>query len=492
MQQNAVTVTNLAHIPKRYLGKSGVVELKTQLTVYPRTFKDEFKEVASYEESETTIGIPEVYARSNFPHFSFTNKKSNGLPQQGKYPTPDPNHPKAPKDQAYYLKLVYTYLKENEFLFFKADTGVGKTFISLNAAIKLGRRTIIIVPKSDLAKQWYEDLTKTIGVPEEVVCIYDKDNKKTEGKDFVIATIQSMHKGLEDKEFYASFGTIILDELHNFAAEQFSKTLKMFTAKYRLGLTATEKRGDGAQDVYLVHFGHHVIEAKLKPLPIHVTAIIHNGVKTACYPKKYNGQIVEWVELTKAGQIARMVADKSRFDMIIALITKQYELGHNILVTGDHVMYLQHIVKALRDKGIENSHYFVGQYYDLDPLPSLQNLGKLAKYSKNKKTMDPKEKKQILSHGRVICATYGVFKEGVSETRLNVGIDVTPISTAEQVNGRVRRMHKGKDCAFWFTIVDGQNDFALRSYKARLQEYMRLAETVKEYDCDTGTINKLK
>jgi hypothetical protein len=206
----------------------------------------------------------------------------------------------------------------------------------------------------------------------------------------------------------------------------------------------------------------------------------------------YNGKIIDWIEAKRSSQIAKMVSSKSRFDMIIALITKQYNKGHNILVLGDHVLYLQHIVKTLRDSGISNSHYFVGQYYDMDPLPPLEKLGKLEKFAKYKKTMKSDVKKDILRNARVLCATYGTFKEGISETRLDMGIDVTPRSDFEQSGGRVRRIHEGKTCSYWYSIVDTQNAFASRAYNSRLEEYMRLAETVKIYDPDTGTIRKIK
>lgn len=487
-----IKVTNLAYIPKCLLGRQGLNELKAQLTIYPRTFKDEFKEVICYEETADSLGIPYTYATQRFPHFSFLDQRSYGLKQQGIYPTPDPNHPKAPEHQAEYMEKVLEALKKYSNLFFKADTGVGKTYIGLNAAIKLGRRTLIIVPKSDLAKQWYEDLTVVIGVPKEVVCFYDKDNKKTEGKDFVISTIQSMHKDVESQEFLDSFGMVIFDEMHGTGGEKYSNVLKMFPSKYKLGLTATEDRLDGAQDVYLSHFGFNKIEAKLKPVPIHVTAIIDDSVKTACYPEKVNGKITRWVESAKVNQISRMVASKSRFELIISLIKKQYDEGNNILVLSDHILYLQHVNKALQDLGIKDSYLFVGQYYDLNPLPPLDKLGKLEKYIKSKKSIKIEEKKDILKTARVICASYGVFKEGISVPRLNVGVDITPRSECEQVLGRVRRIYDGKECSYWYTLVDKNNDFAVRSYQSRLDEYLRLADSVKVIDASSRTVTKLK
>jgi superfamily II DNA or RNA helicase len=487
-----IKVTNLAYIPKLHLGRQGLNNIKAQLTIYPRTFKDEFKEVLCYEETTDSLGIPYAYAKQCFPHFYYRDERSLGLAQQAVYPTPDPNHPKAPENQAQYMGEVYEALKEYNNLFFKADTGVGKTYIGLNAVIKLGRRTLIIVPKSDLAKQWYEDLVLVIGVPKEVVCFYDKDNKKTEGKDFVIATIQSMHKDVESQEFLDSFGAIIFDEMHGTGGEKYSNVLKMFPAKYKLGLTATEDRLDGAQDVYLNHFGFNRIEAKLKPVPVHVTVIYDDSVKTAFYPEVINGKVRKWIECAKVKQIARMVASKPRFDTIVALIKKQYEQGHNILVLSDHILYLQHVNKALKELGLEETHLFVGQYYDLDPLPPLDKIGTMDKYSKSKKNIKLDEKKEILKSARVILASYGVFKEGISVPRLNVGIDITPRSECEQSLGRVRRKYEGKDYCYWYTIVDTNNDFAMRSFDSRLGEYIRLAETVKGIDANTRVVTRIK
>jgi superfamily II DNA or RNA helicase len=487
-----IKVTNLAYIPKLYLGLQGLNNLKAQLTIYPRTYKDEFKEVICYEENANSLGIPYAYAKQCFPHFIFSDQRSIGLAHQDKYPTPNPNHPKAPENQAQYMIEVFESLKTYNNLFFKADTGVGKTYIALNASIQLGRRTLIIVPKTDLAKQWYEDLTLVIGVPKEVVCFYDKDNKKTDGKDFVIANIQSMYKDVETQEFLDSFGMVIFDEMHATGGEKYSNVLKMFPAKYILGLTATEDRLDGAQDVYLNHFGFNRIEAKLKPVPVHVTAIVDYSVGTAFYPEKVNGKIKRWVESAKVKQVSKMVASKTRFDIIISLIKKQYEQGYNILVLADHIIYLQHINKTLKDIGLKDTHLFVGQYYDLYPLPPLDKIGTMEKYIKSKKSIKLEEKKDILKSARVILASYGVFKEGISVPRLDVGIDVTPRSECEQSIGRVRRKYDGKNCCYWYTIVDANNDFAMRLYDSRLKEYLRLAETVKVIDANTRLVKKLK
>lgn len=487
-----IKVSNLAYIPKFSLGRQGLNNLKAQLTIYPRTFKDEFKEVTCYEERDDSIGIPYAYAKACFPHFSFKEVLSDGLPHSKAHPCPNPDHPQAPEDQKYYMEQVLEGLKKHRNLFFKADTGVGKTFIGLNAAIKLGRRTLVIVPKSDLAKQWVDDLTKVIGVDADVVCIYDKDNKKTDNKDFVIATIQSIHKDKESKEFIESFGVVIFDEMHGTAGEKYSKVLKMFPSKYKLGLTATESRLDGAQDVYLNHFGFNRIEAKLESLPIHVTAILDDSVNTARYPEKVNGVITNWVEQTKASQIARMVASPKRLKLIVSLIKKQYENSHNILVLSDHVLYLQYVQEALRTAGVEDVGLFVGQYYDIKNLPPIDKIGKLNKYAKVKKNVTSEERKAILKTSRVICATYGVFKEGISVPRLDVGIDITPRSETIQTLGRVRRKAAGKSVAHWYTIVDKNNAFSMRSYETRMQEYLQKAETVREIDANTLSVKRYK
>lgn len=112
-------------------------------------------------------------------------------------------------------------------------TGVGKTR-SATEAIQLLRRNdpnrtvVVVVPKISLKNQWEKGLLE-LGLMEntEVVVINSLVKRKT----------------------VTECDMLILDEIHRYAAETFSKVFQKVKYHFILGLTATLKRIDGKHDI---------------------------------------------------------------------------------------------------------------------------------------------------------------------------------------------------------------------------------------------------
>lgn len=129
----------------------------------------------------------------------------------------------------------------------EAVTGAGKTMLGLTAlfeALRLGVKTLVLVPTAELQNQWLSRIHDT--VPEAVVGTLGngRHDSLTEC-DVVIAIINSAarHDLLEDHQS----GLLIADECHRYAAPTFVKALSDRFA-YRLGLTATYTRPDHAEE----------------------------------------------------------------------------------------------------------------------------------------------------------------------------------------------------------------------------------------------------
>lgn len=137
-----------------------------------------------------------------------------------------------------------------------AGCGTGKTVMGAEIALRLGLSTCVLVHKEFLADQWEEAF--------EMVCPgirigrLQRDQCDT-GHDYdvVLAVTQSVTNSRREYpiEFYRSFGLVIGDEVHRYAAGVWQKAITSFPAAYRLGLTATPYRGDRMWPVLEAHFG---------------------------------------------------------------------------------------------------------------------------------------------------------------------------------------------------------------------------------------------
>lgn len=125
--------------------------------------------------------------------------------------------------------------------------GAGKTAVSIMAAFRRGRRTLVVVPNDDLGAQWGERVASY--VPGARVGIIKGDRVEVERCDFVVVTVHSLYQRTYAADVLATFGTVIVDECHHMAAPCFSRALRAIPARCILGLTATPNRPDGLTPV---------------------------------------------------------------------------------------------------------------------------------------------------------------------------------------------------------------------------------------------------
>jgi superfamily II DNA or RNA helicase len=131
-------------------------------------------------------------------------------------------------------------------------TGAGKTAVGALAVLDADTRTLVLVPTIDLVKQWQRALRETIGAPAENVQLgFPGDDGSAqlsllpwEPPDILIATYAGASRHTDDLHH---FGLLIFDEAHHLPAPVFRTIATEAVAPYRLGLTATPERYDGAE-----------------------------------------------------------------------------------------------------------------------------------------------------------------------------------------------------------------------------------------------------
>ena len=118
-------------------------------------------------------------------------------------------------------------------------TGAGKSLVAQMAIELTKRSTLVVVPTIDLMNQWYDLLLSCFQA--EVGLI---GGGFFEVGALTVSTYASAFRFME--RLGDQFGLIIFDECHHLPGDVFRYAAEMALAPFRLGLTATPERADGA------------------------------------------------------------------------------------------------------------------------------------------------------------------------------------------------------------------------------------------------------
>ncbi|RLM41471.1 ATP-dependent helicase [Haloarcula sp. Atlit-47R] len=124
-------------------------------------------------------------------------------------------------------------------------TGSGKTFLAVQAIADAGVSTLVVVPTIDLMNQWHATLTNAFGdqLPDGVGVLGGGSHNIA---DITVTTYDSAYRYIN--EYGDQFGFLVVDEVHHLPAPTYQQIPEMTIAPYRLGLTATYERADGAHE----------------------------------------------------------------------------------------------------------------------------------------------------------------------------------------------------------------------------------------------------
>ena len=335
------------------------------------------------------------------------------------------------------------------------QTGMGKSVCALYALSKLKRKTIIVVNKIALLKQWESEI-KTFLPDAKVGVLQGQKNVDIEGKDIIVAMLQSLAKIDYPDALFEGISCTVVDEVHNTCSKVFSKVLMKICSKYTIGLSATPKRSDGCEYVFKWFLGEIVYQSSVvrKGLPPIVQTIKIDSAeyKEICSINKITGQ----KQILYSTMINDLVRMEKRNKLILQMI-KHFVNKDNrkVLVLSDRREHLKCLKKYFDDDQSVTFTYglFLGQM-------------KIADLEKSKAS-------------NVILASFQAFGEGVSEKDLDTLILSTPkkfighlkftgkneSGKLEQIVGRIFRKDHVERSPL---IVDIQDNFSI--YKSQSKQ----------------------
>lgn len=351
-------------------------------------------------------------------------------------------------------------LREGKNHIFEAPTGWGKTVAGSWIAVELGQPTMIVVTKDDLVQQWRDSLVHVLGVPTNLIGHVQGDICDWKGKRFVIGMTQSlMIEGKYPLDMFRYFGLVILDEVHQMAAECFVRVCQSFYAKSRIGFSATPKRSDGKTKLLYWNIGPTLVKGSVVALKPKIL-IRQTGWKIPTR-RKLVGSSWEHVPIPYApgrmmGVIKAMAGTDVRNMEIVNFVLQSYRAGRITLVMSDlRETHLNRLFQMLAGEGIPGNE--IGYY-----------VGGMAKHeltaTKNRK---------------VVLATYKMCSTGTDVPHWDTLVMATPRANVKQSVGRIMRVLAGKKQPVILDLVD-KNAIFQSFHLSRLKQYYELgAEVVK-------------
>ena len=265
--KNAKTQEEPIEIPKNintYLGQKGYTILKNEISVKLQYFIREQLMVKpfvpgapvntktsfpAYRESDKKLYVPRYYGEELFgpakevkiSEATDINIEFNGTLRD------------------YQMGVVNAYINKVQSNggggLIEIGCGKGKTVCALNIISALKKKTLVIVHKEFLMNQWIERIQQYL--PTAKIGKIQGQIIDIEGKDIVLAMLQSLSMKDYPTSLFDSFGLTIIDEVHHISSEVFSCALFKLVTKYMLGLSATMNRKDGTTYVFKMFLGEH-------------------------------------------------------------------------------------------------------------------------------------------------------------------------------------------------------------------------------------------
>lgn len=428
-----VLVSNMAWFNKSQLGDVETFLLKKKLTLIPKTVdfgpakdkKDQPpKVVEMWRETATHLGVPRAYYFANLrkPSIVETFRVSNGSPL-----TPNTNNlVLRPDDQVPVLNTFLSAFKDEPFAggLLDAWTGFGKTVYAIKMAEALGRSTAILVHKNPLKQQWIERINQhypsaKVGVVQGPKCEFD-------GCDFVIFMAQSVMKNGGDKypeKLWSYFGLVIVDECHRFAAASFSTVATRFTARFMIGLSATQYRADKCEDAFRWVIGQVLAKPEAKNQQKPIIYVRQTGFAAVRYEKKDpvtgKTKVFDMNDFEKPTLLNFIKVSKHRNKLIASDILFALKANRHPLVMSERLDILYSVCEFLKEMS--------SMHLDREITHGFYVGGKKQVELDEAATCD------------VVYTTLQLAKEGIDVIRLDTLFMVSPISDPTQPVGRIGR-----------------------------------------------------
>jgi superfamily II DNA or RNA helicase len=390
-----------------------------------------------------TLPVEKIIDKRVFPKTKGFDFKSNGLWDY----------------QAEVIKNFENAIIEGKTGFFlESGTGSGKTVMGIKMLSTLNTSCLVIVPKSDLLKQWKDRFLQYSTLKESDIGFIEGGRAQFRGKRVVIGLVQSVVLNRWGDDYPHYFGAVLYDECDStLPPTTFAPAAALFTAKIRIGMTASPTRTDGLHIVFEKHLAEHCIKSKGSKTMMPTALILKY--------RKSSGEIPTYLkDMQRRGVLISLLAGNLDRNMVIAKYAYlSYKSKRPTLIISDRISQLETLDHLLQ------SHYSIPK----------SEIGYYIHSRKGKRISDL-EKHRIGRECNIILGTYGMIKRGTDIQRLGTIIFGTPQSDIRQTQGRISRFLEGKKSPVLIDLFDITHKDCQNGCITRQSFYSKEGMNVKE------------
>lgn len=252
-------------------------------------------------------------------------------------------------------RIVEAVLKRENCVV-RSSTGSGKTEALLAAVSRINLPALIVVWESGLMRQWLERIEKELGLSGSDVGVIG--GGKFRLRPVTMGMQQSLNAMSEDRWALVErgFGVLGCDELSKFAAATYTKTIDRIPARYRIGMSASEKRKDGKEFLIYDLFGAVAVDV---PTAEMVGKGIVHDVEVRVVPTAFSAP---WYQQTRVEGgvpsfhrlLEEMVKDGRRNALIATVVRECAGADRRVLVFAHRRKHCRRLDSALAGMGLRS------------------------------------------------------------------------------------------------------------------------------------------
>jgi superfamily II DNA or RNA helicase len=337
------------------------------------------------------------------------------------------------EEQIILKKEALDLLTKNGTVIISAFVGFGKTACAISLACSIRLKTLILVNKIVLIKQWEESILKFC--PHAKIQKLTSKSKFDDTCDFYI--INTINVCKTSPNFFKKVGLVIGDEIHLLMAEGLSKAFQVIFPRYTIALSATPYRIDDFNGLINLFFGKEQIIRKLDRK--HIVYKVNTGLKIGM-------EVAESGRVDYNKIIEAQSTCEERNDLILRIV--QHFSERHFMILCKRVEQATFIFKKLQELG-----------------ESVDNLiGKKQEFDKD---------------ARILVGITGKISTGFDHPKLDTLLLATSIK--EFFIQSLGRVFRSRDTIpFIFDLVD-TNPILINHYKTRLEVYKDCGGVIKDF-----------
>jgi len=283
----------------------------------------------------------------------------------------------------------------------------------------------------------------------------------------------------------------VVHNCHRIGASTWAAVLPRFSAAWRVGLTATDRRKDGAQNVFFYHIGPVAYRARTAAMIPQLRTVYTGALSSPIDRGSYH---VDSHRLTTQQILSQLVGNEFRNRAIADDIVEAVRNGRKIMVVSERLEHLRRISWQINNMMMDIDFEYEGRPFIpvVDCYTGEWYSGERKKGGKPKMVKRSEADLARAERANVILATKQMVEEGLDIQALDVLELVSPLSDIEQVVGRVRRwcepepkkcehfcpwragVCKGKPQPIVTDYVDERIPQAARRWKTRQRHYKEI------------------